>query len=167
MMYAAYGSTLHPVRLSLRLPGSRFRGTATIAGWKLLFHKRSPDRSAKCAIFAGQSSIHVAVYEVDEQEKAVLDGIEGVGSGYSVETLDVPGFGDCFTYIAASSHIDDRLRPYSWYKELVLVGCEALAFPHDYVAMIRSIAAIDDPDKQRHIANMQIAERAQKTTNGT
>jgi len=159
MLYAAYGSNLHPVRLSLRLPGSRFRGTATIAGWKLLFHKRSSDRSAKCAIFVGQGSIHVAVYEIDEREKAVLDG--------TVETLDVPGFGDCFTYIAAASHIDDKLRPYSWYKELVLVGCEALAFPHDYVAMIRSIAAIDDPDKQRHIANMQIAERAQRTTNGT
>jgi hypothetical protein len=107
------------------------------------------------------------VYEINEQEKAVLDGIEGVGSGYSVETLDVPGFGDCFTYLATSSHIDDRLRPYSWYKELVLAGCEALAFPHDYVVMIRSITAIDDPDQQRHMTNLQRAERARKTTHGT
>jgi len=166
MLYAAYGSNLHPVRLSLRLPGSRFLGTATIAGWKLLFHKRSLDRSAKCAIFAGQDSIHVAVYEINEQEKAVLDGIEGVGSGYSVETLDVPGFGDCFTYIATSSHIDDRLRPYSWYKELVAVGCEALGFPVDYVATIQSIAAIDDPDRERHATNTRLIERARKSAYG-
>ncbi len=166
MLYAAYGSNLHPVRLSLRLPGSRFLGTATIVGWKLLFHKRSFDRSAKCAIFAGECSIHVAVYEINEQEKAVLDGIEGVGSGYSVETLDVPGFGNCFTYIATSSHIDDSLRPYSWYRELVVVGCETLGFPVDYVAIIQSIAVIDDPDRERHATNIRVIERARMSAYG-
>ena len=166
MLYAAYGSNLHPVRLLTRLPGSRFLGAAAIASKKLRFHKRSQDGSGKCNIVAGDSSIHVAVYEINGQEKAQLDQIEGVGSGYCVETIEAPGFGMCFTYVAVPSYIDNKLRPYSWYKELVLVGCEALEFPIDYIAMIRNVAAIDDPDKERCAANMQLVERARKSVNG-
>lgn len=166
MLYAAYGSNLHPVRLSCRLPASRFLGTAIVAGKRLCFHKRSIDKSAKCNIVAGSGSIHVAVYELDQQERALLDQIEGVGSGYSVETVEALGFGDCFTYVAATSHIDNGIRPYSWYKDLVLAGCEALELPVDYVAMIRNIAAVDDPDKERHASNMQIVARARLSTNG-
>ncbi|MCH7877811.1 MAG: DUF4162 domain-containing protein, partial [candidate division Zixibacteria bacterium] len=120
-----------------RLPGSRFLGAAAIASKKIRFHKRSQDGSGKCNIVAGNGSIHVALYEIGGQEKALLDRIEGVGSGYCVETIEAPGFGECFTYVAVPSYIDNMLRPYSWYKELVLVGCEALEFPIDYIAMIR------------------------------
>ena len=165
MLYAAYGSNLHPLRLSLRLPKSRFKGTAAIAGLKLCFHKKSKDQSGKCNIVAGDDSIHVAVYELGGTEKARLDQIEGTGSGYSVETLDVPGFGECFTYVATASYIDDELHPYSWYKELVLVGCGALGLPRDYVKRIQGIVAIDDPDLTRHANNMKIVEQARASAN--
>ena len=125
MLYAAYGSNLHPVRLSLRLPGAIYQGTAAVPGRRLRFHKRSVDESGKCNITTGDGIIHVAVYELTGREKSRLAEIEG--AGYTIETLDVPGFGECFTYVAALSYIDERLRPYTWYKELVLVGCEALA----------------------------------------
>ena len=160
MLYAAYGSNLHPLRLSLRLPDSRFEGTAAIAGLRLCFHKRSRDQSGKCNIVAGDGSIHVAVYELGGQERAKLDQIEGQGSGYCVETLEVPGFGECFTYVATASFINDELRPYSWYKELVLVGCEALGLPQDYIKEIQGIGAIDDSDLTRHAHNMKIVEQA-------
>jgi len=160
MLYAAYGSNLHPLRLSLRLPESRFQGTASIAGQRLCFHKRSRDQSGKCNIVAGDGSIHVAVYELGGLERAELDQIEGKGSGYGVETLEVPGFGECFTYVATASFIDDELRPYSWYKELVLVGCEALDLPKDYIKGIQGIVAIDDPDLTRHANNMKIIKQA-------
>ncbi len=165
MLYAAYGSNLHPLRLSLRLPKSRFEGTAAIGGQRLCFHKRSKDQSGKCNIVAGDGSVHVAIYELGEQEKARLDQIEGVGSGYSVEAFEVPGFGECFTYVAIASYIDDKLRPYSWYKELVLAGCEALRLPTDYIAMIQEVAAIDDPDRARHAANMMVVEQARMAVN--
>ena len=77
----------------------------------------------------------------------------------------MPEFGECFTYVARASYIDDDLRPYSWYKELVLVGCEALCLPIDYITMIHEIAAIDDPDKARHAINMQIVEQARGSAN--
>lgn len=160
MLYAAYGSNLHPLRLSLRLPESRFQGTAAVADRRLCFHKRSRDQSGKCNIVAGDGSIHVAVYELSGQERTELDQIEGRGSGYSVETLEVPGFGECFTYVATASFIDDELRPYFWYKELVLVGCKALELPIDYIDKIRGIVAIGDPDLTRHTNNMKIVEQA-------
>lgn len=163
MLYAAYGSNLHPLRLSLRLPGCRFLGTATIADMRLRFHKRSVDLSAKCNIVADDDIVHVAVYELDRREWARLNRIEGVGNGYSVATIEAPGYGDCFTYVASPSHIDDALRPYSWYKELVLTGCTALGFPAAYLSMIRNVASIEDPDEARHLENMQIIERAKNS----
>ncbi len=164
MLYAAYGSNLHPLRLSLRLPEARFEGTATIPGRKLCFHKRSKDRSGKCNIITADSSIHVAVYELGTQEKKELDQIEGVGLGYTVEAIEVPGFGECFTFVATASYIDDELQPYSWYKELVLVGCDALRLPGNYIAMIREVASIDDPDRARHANNMKIVEQAKENS---
>jgi gamma-glutamylcyclotransferase (GGCT)/AIG2-like uncharacterized protein YtfP len=160
MLYAAYGSNLHPFRLLTRLPASRFLGTAAIAGKKLRFHKRGQDGSGKCNIIAGDGRIHVAVYEFNAQEKDLLDRIEG--ADYFAETIEVPGFGECFTYVAPRSYTDNRLRPYSWYKQLVLVGCEALEFPIDYIGVIGNVAAIDDPDKERSAANMRLVERARK-----
>ncbi len=165
MLYAAYGSNLHPLRLSLRLPKCRFAGTAAVAGKKLCFHKRSKDESGKCNIVAGDGSIHVAIYELDGPEKSELDQIEGIGTGYTVESIEVPGFGDCFTYVATASFIDNKLRPYSWYKDLVLVGCEALRLPIDYIKMIQEIATIADPDKLRHAKNVKIVEQARMTKN--
>ena len=164
MLYAAYGSNLHPVRLLTRLPGSRFLGSAAIAGKRLCFHKRGQDGSGKCTIVAGDGSIHVAVYQINARERDRLDRIEGVGSGYCVETIEAPGFGECFTYIAPPSYIDYKLRPYSWYKEFVLVGCEALEFPIDYIAMIEEVATIDDADKERYAANMLLVENARMSS---
>ncbi len=164
MLYAAYGSNLHPVRLSTRLPGSRLVGVAAIAGKKLRFHKRGQDGSGKCNIIAGDDRIHVAVYEINAQERDLLDRTEGVGSGYCVETIEAPGFGECFTYVAPPSYTDSKLRPYSWYKELVLVGCKALKFPIDYIAMIINVAAIDDADKDRYAANKQLVENARMSS---
>ena len=165
MLYAAYGSNLHPLRLSLRLPKARFEGTAVMAGRKLCFHKRSKDHSGKCNIVSDNESVYLAIYELDGQDQAVLDQIEVVGSGYSVERIEVPGFGECFTYVATASFIDDNLQPYSWYKELVLAGCEALRLPIDYIAMIQQITAVDDPDQARHARNMEIVEQARMSAN--
>ena len=165
MLYAAYGSNLLPLRLSLRLPTARFAGTAKLGGNRLCFHKRSKDRSGKCNIVSGNDRVHLAIYELNGEEKAALDQIEGVGMGYSVEQIEVPNFGECFTYVATASFIDDDLRPYSWYKELVLAGCESLKLPNDYIAMIQAITAIVDPDQARHADNMKIVEQARKSAN--
>lgn len=160
MLYAAYGSNLHPVRLRDRVAGAALLGSATVAGKTLRFHKRGRDRSAKCNIVACDDEIHVAIYRISAVDKSQLDRIEGVGYGYDIELLDVPGYGECFTYVAADSHIQDGLRPYVWYRELVLVGCELHRFPAEYRSAVRAITVRNDPRGERHTRHMALVEKA-------
>jgi gamma-glutamylcyclotransferase len=158
MRYAAYGSNLHPLRLQARTPSSRLLGTSVIGGRALRFHKRSVDGSGKCNVVPTDGEVHVAVYEIAAEEKPRLDAAEGVG--YCARTIDVAGFGECFIYIADDSHIDDALSPYSWYRELVLMGCEYLEFPQRYIDGVSSIESHRDPDFERHTKHMAIVREA-------
>lgn len=161
--YAAYGSNLHPDRLRRRIPSAELIGTAFVADHSLLFHKLSVDGSGKCNILAPGDGVHVAVYEFDAAAKAVLDRIEGLGSGYTETALDLDGFGECYTYEAASTHIADNLLPYDWYRELVLLGCLALGFPAAYVEKIRTITAEPDPDPERARVNRDLIRSLRRT----
>ena len=78
--------------------------------WSLGFCKRSKDASGKCTLLPGTDGVHVAVFELSAADKQVLDDVEGVGEGYSEITLCIPGYDDCFSYIAEESHIDKTLR---------------------------------------------------------
>jgi len=150
MRYAAYGSNLHSGRLGHRVASAQLLGTAFLPDWSLRFHKRSVDTSGKCSIQHGSSGVHFAIYEISYADRRVLDRIEGVGSGYDVINLDMPGFGQCFSYAASETHIDEALDPYNWYQALVLVGARALGFPSDYVEDIATVSARRDPDLARH-----------------
>lgn len=158
MLYAAYGSNLHPFRLQQRTPSARFIGTGTLARYALRFHKRGyRDFSGKCNLVSCQSSTaHIAIYDVPTREMDLLDLSEGAGAGYDRMTLNVTGFGDCVIYLATAAHIDEGLQPFSWYKALVLVGCEQLNFPQDYVEKIRSVKSVIDVERDRHYFHMKL-----------
>ena len=149
MLYAAYGSNLHPRRLTQRIASARLIATRFLPDWSLHFHKQSQDGSAKCNILRGDHGVHFAIYDITADDKLVLDGIEGVGAGYSNTSLSVPGLGHCATYAAQPSYIDDSLVPYDWYRELVVVGARAHGFPARYLARIESTLAHADPDAER------------------
>ena len=149
MRYAAYGSNLHPLRLSDRISSARLINTEFLPDWSLHFHKRSVDGSGKCNIVPGGSGVYVAVFDISDADKIVLDKIEGLGSGYNEISLAVPGIGDCVSYGAEDSYIRDSLIPYDWYKELVLVGARAHGFPANYVQRIEMVAAQPDSDSER------------------
>ena len=161
--YAAYGFNLHPIRLSDRVPSAKLIGKGILEGKDLRFHKRSKDGSGKCNIVDDdKQQVYVAVYEIDESEKPALDNAEGVGYGYRTEEVKVVEFGECFTYIAEDSYIDDSLKPYTWYKEMLLVGCENLEVPMTYINRIRGVDADEDLEKQRQAKNMKLVVRAKK-----
>jgi len=165
MKYAAYGSNLHQIRLIYRVPSAQFLGKAIITNRALRFHKRSKDKSGKCNIVIDtNNNVYVAVYEIHESEKPALDNAEGVGYGYRTVTLEVNGYGECFTYVAEQSHIDDSLIPYSWYKELVLAGCEKLNFPDDYIDFIRAVPVTEDSNEKRHTKNVELVEQIRSGT---
>ena len=167
MLYVAYGSNLHPARLRHRVSSATLLGKATVVGRALQFHKRGKDGSAKCNIVAAKSDIHVAVYDIAADQKPTLDEAEGLGIGYEIETLDIAGYGQCFTYVATETHIDGSLKPFFWYKQLIIVGCEHLQFPQDYLERIAAIASIADPDRKRHAKQMMIVDRARNGTEET
>jgi hypothetical protein len=156
LQYAAYGSNLHPRRLTARTPSARLRGTAFLDEHSLHFHKQGMDGSGKCNILPGGSGIFVAVFSMAADEKPQLDEIEHVGVGYEVTTLDVPGFGECFTYVATRTHIVDDLAPYCWYHELVIAGCRYHALPDRYLAGVSSVARVRDPDRKRRRRNWEL-----------
>ncbi|MGI9249173.1 MAG: gamma-glutamylcyclotransferase family protein, partial [Woeseiaceae bacterium] len=127
--------------------------TSFLRDWSLHFHKRSQDGSGKCNILSGGSGVHVAIFEISKEDKLALDKIEGLGSGYSETLLNIPEIGDCVSYAAEESHIDDSLVPYDWYKELVLLGARTHGFPADYLNRIGSLPSHQDPDPNRRAEN--------------
>ena len=129
-----------------------------MSGWSLNCHKRSKDGSAKFNIVGGGNGVYIAVFEISADNKMSLDRIEGVGSGYRTVDLPVSQIGNCTTYVAEDSYVDESLRPYEWYKKLTTLGAHAQCFPDAYVQLIDQIPADEDPDKARHATNWRIVE---------
>ncbi|MGD2083419.1 MAG: gamma-glutamylcyclotransferase [Chromatiales bacterium] len=155
MLYLAYGSNLHPVRLAERVPSARLVRTVVLDGYRLAFHKRGHDDSAKCDLVrTGDQAdrAYGAVYRIDPVEKPLLDVCEGLGNGYRDPAMDLACEGGpirCFTYLAQAGHIDRRLRPFHWYKHLVLAGARYHGLPARYVERIRAVPSREDPDASR------------------
>lgn len=168
MLYAAYGSNLHPGRLHARVPSAELAGTAAVPGWKLKFHKRGMDGSAKCNIVPrAQSLIRVAVYRLGSGELWRLDHAEGLGRGYDHFELTVAEFGPVLTYRAAEAYVDDRLMPFTWYHAYVMAGCEYHAFEPEYVEPLRDHPHVDDPDAARQREHLGRIRRFQRRHAGS
>ena len=156
VVYFAYGSNMATARLRERMPSCKPLGIATLPGHTLHFHKRSADKSGKCnAVARGdENSVIGVLFSFDPAERANLDKAEGVGRGYEPATVTVINHKGrrrkVLTYLATPDHIDDSLKPYSWYKDFVLAGGREHALPPEYIAeYIQSVEAIHDPDKAR------------------
>lgn len=167
--YFAYGSNLHPVRLIERVPSARLIGVATLAGYRLVFHKKSHDGSSKCNMFETNSAADVvygAIYEIAPEHKGDLDRFEGNGFGYTDNPIKLSHQAQeylCFTYLAQPSHIVEDLKPYHWYKDLVLLGAKHLGFPDTYVASIDCVESAEDQD---HTRRLEIEVLLEKMLNG-
>src|SRR5258708_8605365 len=86
----AYGSNLHPFRLTQRVPSAKAIGMVPMQGKRLAFHKKSDDGSGKCLFYeagAAENLIFGVAYEIDAAEKPLLDELEGLGKGYNEQQL--------------------------------------------------------------------------------
>lgn len=154
LLYLAYGSNLHPVRLGERVPSARVLGTVALSGWSLRFHKRSDvDGSAKCDLLrtAAESDLaYGAVYRMAARDKPALDAAEG--AGYRQQNLEVDLDGaarQAFAYLAEPSYREESLPPYDWYRDLVAAGARFLGLPRSYVSAIEGVSAVPDTDQAR------------------
>lgn len=158
LLYAAYGSNLHPDRLRQRVDSARLEGTALVPDLTLTFDKRGIDGSGKASVADGGSGVHVAVFSLDAADKPELDRYEHINVGYHDRTIDVSGYGESFIYTASEAYSEPGLAPYCWYHALVLRGSIAHGFPDDYIAAIGSVAFDEDPDDERRTSNWALVD---------
>lgn len=151
--YFAYGSNLCLRRLRDRAPSARPEGRATLPGYRLCWHKRSADGSGKCSVSASENAIvHGVLFSMPAEEKVRLDAVEGLGNGYAdveVAVESKEGRVLASTYVATEEHVDESLKPYSWYRDLVIAGARTFGLPGDYIESLRQVSAIEDPRTER------------------
>ena len=164
LFYFAYGSNLHPQRLKRRAPSSQPHFPALLPGHQLRFHKRGRDGSGKCNVWRTdnpEDRVFGMLYRILTAEKPILDNIEGVGKGYRVESfpvhcLDGQQRQASFYYVAEAEHIDDNLKPFSWYHEFVVSGARHHGLPADYIEHLSAVSARMDHDSERHHFHQRI-----------
>jgi len=166
-VYFAYGSNLHPVRLGKRCPSARLLGVGVLPGWRLAFHKRGRDGSAKGdAVRTGrpEDRLGVAAYELSAEDKIELDALEGLGSGYRQETVRAVVDGverEGSLYVAERSAVDDTLQPFAWYRAMVAAGAAYHGFPEEFLAEVQAVRAAPDLNPGRAVQQWQlVAEMA-------
>ena len=157
--YFGYGSNLLFARLHARTPSIKRMGVGYLTGHRLSFDKPGRDGSGKCGIETVDSDEFVfgVLYEMDHEEKRILDDIEGAGHDY-VDRPVVINSGDgpinAFTYYP--TRLDESLKPYDWYKAFVVAGAIENRFPEHYIDFLKSVECVEDPDAERRAANFAI-----------
>ena len=65
---------------------------------------------------------------------------------------------EAFAYLADTTFVDAQLKPFHWYKILVLEGAKYHGFPASYVAAIANVGSISDPERERAAANLEVLQ---------
>jgi gamma-glutamylcyclotransferase (GGCT)/AIG2-like uncharacterized protein YtfP len=163
-LYFAYGSNMLEQRLKDRVKSAEFLSNAWIRGYEVRFRKISIDDSGKAdLVHTGEPSdiVHGVVYQFDPNERDALNEAE---RGYDRTPIQVhtdSGDRDVTTYLARKERVDESLKPYTWYLELIRCGAEQHGLPEDYRHKIESIVDTPDPEENRRAkrdAEAQIRE---------
>ena len=168
--YLAYGSNMWRRRIELRLGMCDSLGAASLRGYSLRFHKRGRDGSGKCdAFLTGNLGdvLYGVVYRLNQIQREALDEYEG--PGYTSRYVPVrtrSGTLTAYTYVAKQDHVDVGLDPYVWYKSLVVAGARAHGLPARYVEALCDIAAVSDPDPERHALHQRILDETMEAAAG-
>jgi len=163
--YFSYGSNMLRERLAGRVGDTGYLGAAHLSGFHLAFSKRSADGSGKCTLIKSDYAPGVwgVVFELTDDQKLLLDGFEGEGYAVAAVRPVVAELGvEAYTYIARQPSPDPALRPYTWYKELVLAGALQAGLPVDHVGRIRSVSSVEDTDCGRALENRGLLSAGDK-----
>ena len=158
--YFAYGSNLCLGRLRRRVPSARLIAVGEVEGLRLRWHKRGRDGSGKCSVDEGVagSSVWGALFHIAPGHRELLHRVEGLGRGYREETVLVETRAErveAWTYRAEESWVDEALRPFRWYRDLVVGGARALDLPGAYVEGLSAVVSVADPDGSRAARNLR------------
>jgi gamma-glutamylcyclotransferase len=161
----AYGSNMLKVRMQERAPSARATTIAQLTGYKLCWNKRSKDGSGKCSVTETghpRDVVWGVAYEMSAEDKANLDRVEDLGRGYGERSISVntqDGRLRAMVYYATS--IGLGLRPYDWYRDLVLAGAREHGLPEEYVRALEAVHSINDTDSERAALNRRLLNRVE------
>lgn len=145
-------------RLIERIPSARLVHIASLASHDLRFHKIGRDGTGKCDAFHTDNeadSVMGALYRITSEEKRILDEFE---PGYKTKEIEVVtatgGTVNAFTYCALN--IDEKLKPYCWYRHHVVAGAKEHGFPEEYLEYLKAVEFIRDGNQKRREKEMRI-----------
>jgi gamma-glutamylcyclotransferase len=163
----AYGSNMLTARMRERAPLSKAVSVGKLIGFDLCWNKRSSDGSGKCSITETGYPKHVVwgvAFEMSAKDKSSLDRVEGLGRGYGERAVEIHTQGgrlSAMIYYATS--IDPGIRPYDWYRDLVIAGALEHQLPEEYVRILEKVATVTDSDVDRAATNLRILATRPKT----
>ena len=145
MLYAAYASSMDPVRMGERCPHSPMQGTGWLVGWRLTFGGEDigwdgalgtvvedPDSVPPAQVF-------VAIYDITDEDVASLDEWEGVDIGLyrktrvRVHTLE----GEQTAWLYVLDAYEGGL-PSASHIGILAEAAAAAGAPDDYVGDLRA-----------------------------
>ena len=143
----AYGSNMCTrwLQSPKRAPSAKPIGRAKLPDKSLVCNKKSTDGSGKANLVdTAGDTVWGVLYEMDSAELGQLDDCEG---GYKREFLGVITEQDALVraWVYISSKLTDDLRPYDWYKELMISGACEHRLPSYYIELIKSMESKPDP----------------------
>jgi gamma-glutamylcyclotransferase len=156
----AYGSNMPTLRIQERCASARVVGVAKLLDYELRWHKPSRDGSGKCDVVPCHDATAVVfgvLYEIANSERTILDKAE---QGYSATSIDVIFNGNAKKAIVYRADNPDSARqPYSWYKELVVLGAKEHGLPREYISALDQVTAKIDDSGERNQKNAEIITR--------
>ncbi len=165
MLIFAYGSNMNINRLTQRVSSATKVANVFLRGYKLVCNKVSKDGSAKANMEKSDIATDIVwgiLFEIDNNEKPMLDIAEGLGKGYNEDCLTFTDENNlkhiAQVYIADSKSINNCLVVYNWYKEFIITGAIINQLPADYITQLQSIPCIPDPDEKRSEKNYSIMQ---------
>ncbi|MEI8667278.1 gamma-glutamylcyclotransferase [Pseudoalteromonas sp. B131b] len=148
----SFGSNMSSNRLLARLPNVKRVGTAVLEGYELTFDMLFKDGSGKCSICPSNKEdalVYGVIYELNEEEKTILDSIEGAG----YDCVDITPTLLTGETVAAHCYIanthDSDVLPYDWYIKHVHRGALEAGVPKEYSDAILNRPHKSDTNKER------------------
>jgi gamma-glutamylcyclotransferase (GGCT)/AIG2-like uncharacterized protein YtfP len=139
-LYAAYGPNMDPRLMGERCPHSPLQGTGWLPGWRLTFggEEYGWDGSLATIVQDPFEQVFVAVYDVTDDDVAVLDRWESVANDIylkaKVRISTLRGEVVAWTYVLDAY---EGGLPSASYLGMLADAAEAADAPDDYVAELR------------------------------
>ncbi len=167
MKFFAYGMNMLGAKIMSLVTFPQYRGVGRLQGYQMRFNKRGhKDNSGNTNLVKTgnpKDVVYGVVYEFGDSYKGDIERAEGLGFGYHAETLTVQLEDESIkvtAYVADEGDINDRLLPFEWYRDIVLLAAKQHGLPKEYIQYLESIQVTPDPDSARARIQRMFIENA-------